>query len=58
MKTYIVIIDNSGEDSETEIRYMTKEEILKLEFKDYVAIIEGGNIIKSFASKFDCGRLK
>lgn len=58
MKTYLVVIDNSGEDSETELRWMTKEEINKLEYKNYVAIIEGGVIIKSFASKYDCGRLK
>jgi len=56
-KLYLVVIDNSGEDSETQIVRMTKEEISKLEFKDYIAIIEDGSIIKSFDSKFDIGRL-
>lgn len=56
-KTYFVIVDNSGEDSETEIIRMTKAEIAKLEYRDYVAIIDG-TMIKSFDSKFDIGRLK
>jgi len=53
---YLVVIDNSGEDSETEIKKMTKEEISKLDYRDYVAIIKGV-IVKPFASKFDIGRL-
>ncbi len=54
---YIVIIDNSGEDSETEIIPMTKKEIIELDYRNEIAIIEG-NVIKGFDSKFDKGRLK
>ena len=39
-------------------RYMTKDEITKDDFRDYVAIIDDGNVIKSFNSKFDIRRLK
>lgn len=53
---YLVVIDNSGEDSPTEIKKMTKKEISKLEYRDYVAVING-SIVKDFASKFDIGRL-
>jgi hypothetical protein len=56
-KEYLVVVDNSGEDSETEILRMTKEEISKLSYKDCVAVIDG-SIIKSFSSKFDIGKLK
>jgi len=56
-KKYWVIVDNSGEDSETELYQMTKEDIMLDIYKDYVAIIDG-TLIKSFDSKFDIGRLK
>ena len=56
-KTYIVVVDNSGEDRETQLLIMTKEEISKLPYKDDVTIIEG-NVIKTSFSKFDIGRLE
>ena len=56
-KEYVVVVDNSGHDEETEILLKTKEEISIMLHKDYVAIIDG-NIIKSFSSKFDIGKLE
>ena len=56
-KRYIVIMDMSGEDSETEIHLMTKEELEKDWHRDFYAVIDG-EIIKSFEAKFDSGRLK
>jgi hypothetical protein len=55
-KEYLVVVDNSGHDEETEIFIKTKEEISIMLHKDYIAIIDG-NIIKSFDSKFDIGKL-
>lgn len=56
-KEYVVVVDNSGHDEETEIFIKTKEEISRMLHKDYVTIIDG-NIIKAFHSKFDIGKLK
>ena len=50
-KTYLVFIDNSGFDYETECKRMTGDEIRKLLKSDQVgvAIVEG-NLIKGFDS--------
>ena len=60
--TYLVFIDNSGFDSETELRRMTGDEIRE-EFTDKrgvyqygIAIVEG-NLIKGFESKTDLTKL-
>jgi hypothetical protein len=60
-KTYLVFIDNSGFDSETECRRMTADEIKKKfnggELDQVgVAIVEG-NLIKGFDSVIDLKRL-
>lgn len=57
-RTYFVFIDNSGEDSETECKRMTGDEIRKEFGKDQigVAIVEG-NLIKGFDSVTDLSRL-
>lgn len=57
-KTYLVFIDNSGFDTETEYRQMTGEEIRK-EFKNAqygIAIVEG-NLLKGFDTKMDLTKL-
>ncbi len=54
-KRYWVIIEQC--DSPTLLRYYTKEEILKEENKDDLAIIDG-ELLKDFYSKFDKGILR
>ena len=57
-KTYLVFIDNSGQDTETEYRRMTGEEI-RNEFKNaqYGIAIVDGNLLKGFDTKTDLTRL-
>ena len=57
-KTYLVFIDNSGEDTETEYKQMTGEEI-RNEFKNaqYGIAIVDGNLLKGFDTKTDLTRL-
>lgn len=57
-KTYLVFIDNSGFDEETEYRQMTGDDI-RNEFgndQEGIAIVEG-NLIKNFYTKIDLTKL-
>ena len=55
-KSYIFVIDNSGFDSETEVRRMTGGGIRKLPHAREACVING-EVIKNFATKYDLTRL-